>query len=533
MKVRTHLDFNQISELKNIKIHSGTTAQRPDPVKGGLYYNTTENILQWSDTTEWHDISDVAGFIDFLQDGDGIKFTEDGDNTIVSVDASAVFKFTNGKLDIEEDGITGTHIASSSSTNADRAVNTDHIRDNAVVERTIADGSVSTDKISDNAVTLPKLGKIEKLRVIGRNDSGDSTPQIPILVQIVDEISGTYADHDSLASTKAIKAYVDQEVSSVEAGAISIIAAEGIAVQEDGTEKTLSVDADTSQFEFDGNDKLKISNNAITSAELSEHASENNDRAVGTNHIKDSAVTTGKINNGAVTIGKLHNDLVLESIANEGEVNHNTLATSQAIREFISSEIGALGTLKGEWNASTQNNFPSHSDKGDYWYISGDGDLPGTEDLVVGDVIIAKEADASTTDENDWIVLKTKRGEASVSSLGLVRYADQDAVDDASADNVVVRPSVLKAKVDGSAITYTKTFGTDIVKKYVTNIGNNSSDSITVTHNLGTEDVTVELYDVISKDTIWADVTRSSDNAISVSFSSAPASNSVRVVVKA
>ena len=154
-------------------------------------------------------------------------------------------------------------------------------------------------------------------------------------------------------------------------------------------------------------------------------------------------------------------------------------------------------------------------------------------DLVVGDVIIAKTNNASITDPGDWIILKTKRGEATTNSLGLVKYANQTAVDAALADDVVVRPSVLKAKVDTSGDTYTKTFGTDIVKKYVTLIGNNSSLSITVTHSLGTEDVAVTLLDATSKDTIWADVTRSSANAISVSFSSPPASNSIKVIVTA
>jgi hypothetical protein len=62
-------------------------------------------------------------------------------------------------------------------------------------------------------------------------------------------------------------------------------------------------------------------------------------------------------------------------------------------------------------------------------------------------------------------------------------------------------------------------------------IGNNTDTSFTVTHNLGTKDVIVQLYDLSSNDTVYADVVRTSTSVVTVSFGTAPATNDIRVLV--
>lgn len=68
---------------------------------------------------------------------------------------------------------------------------------------------------------------------------------------------------------------------------------------------------------------------------------------------------------------------------------------------------------------------------------------------------------------------------------------------------------------------------------YVTTIGNGSSTSITVTHNLGTRDVVIQVYRVASPyDTVYMDVERTTTNSATLKFASAPATNEYRVVVQ-
>lgn len=68
-------------------------------------------------------------------------------------------------------------------------------------------------------------------------------------------------------------------------------------------------------------------------------------------------------------------------------------------------------------------------------------------------------------------------------------------------------------------------------RKYAANIGNGTNTTIKVTHNLGTEDVTITIREVATKQVIMADIEIVDTNSINILFASAPASASYRVVV--
>lgn len=70
-----------------------------------------------------------------------------------------------------------------------------------------------------------------------------------------------------------------------------------------------------------------------------------------------------------------------------------------------------------------------------------------------------------------------------------------------------------------------------VVRKFAASVGNNSSTTLTVTHNLNTLDVIVEVYENSSGETVIADVDRTGVNAVDVIFAVAPTTNQYRVVV--
>jgi hypothetical protein len=73
-----------------------------------------------------------------------------------------------------------------------------------------------------------------------------------------------------------------------------------------------------------------------------------------------------------------------------------------------------------------------------------------------------------------------------------------------------------------------------VVRKYATNIGDGSTTAITVTHSLGTRDVTVNIWRVASPyDKIIVDTEATTINALTVTFAVAPASAEYRCVVHA
>ena len=70
-------------------------------------------------------------------------------------------------------------------------------------------------------------------------------------------------------------------------------------------------------------------------------------------------------------------------------------------------------------------------------------------------------------------------------------------------------------------------------RKYKQTIGDASATLYTVTHNLNTFDVTVEVYrNSGNRDTVLVEVRRTSVNAVDIVFDTAPALNSYRVIIK-
>lgn len=76
----------------------------------------------------------------------------------------------------------------------------------------------------------------------------------------------------------------------------------------------------------------------------------------------------------------------------------------------------------------------------------------------------------------------------------------------------------------GSAVT--------ILKKYTGTItGNNSTKEFTISHNLGSRDVMVQVYDGTSYEEVIVDITRTTTNAVKVTFAAAPATGTTYKVV--
>jgi len=71
----------------------------------------------------------------------------------------------------------------------------------------------------------------------------------------------------------------------------------------------------------------------------------------------------------------------------------------------------------------------------------------------------------------------------------------------------------------------------DIARKYVATVGDGSALTYAITHNLGTREVTVQVYDAATYDTVETDVVRNSTSQVTVGFTVAPASGAYKVVI--
>lgn len=72
---------------------------------------------------------------------------------------------------------------------------------------------------------------------------------------------------------------------------------------------------------------------------------------------------------------------------------------------------------------------------------------------------------------------------------------------------------------------------TSVTRKFSASVGNASLSTFTVTHNLNTQDVLVQVYDNSTFETVFCDVTRPTVNTVVVTFSGVPTTNQYRVVV--
>lgn len=305
---------------------------------------------------------------------------------------------------------------------------------------------------------------------------------------------------------------------------------------------TLDVNVDNVTIEID-TDTLRVKDLGISTAKLA-----------------DSAVTTIKINNNAVTLGKIQQIAAMKLLANvtgstadvqavdikttiDGTAADTNLPTTLAVKTYVDGLVAGIGNLEGGWDAST-GLFPvaaAGTKKGDYWYVTVAGTAGGVN-FNIGDVVIAKVDNASTTLASDWIGLEVNREQATETTLGLVELATQTETNTGTDDLRAITP----LKLAGRTATETRTgiaeiatqaevdAGTDddrIVTPlklktyldtyqggYKATISVPSAGTHTITHNLNSLDVQVEVVKVSSGETVICDVVRTGVNALNLVF---------------
>lgn len=93
----------------------------------------------------------------------------------------------------------------------------------------------------------------------------------------------------------------------------------------------------------------------------------------------------------------------------------------------------------------------------------------------------------------------------------------------------VVAPALGGITVDGTGVHIDTAV---VVRKFAANIGDGTSTSIPVVHNLGTKDVQVRIFDTTTNAEEDTDVVHTDINTVTVVYAAAPSSSSKRVVVQ-
>lgn len=331
-----------------------------------------------------------------------------------------------------------------------------------------------------------------------------------------------------------------------------------ILVNQENDSVSLDVNVDNATLEIASNGKVRIKDSGVDTDKLA------ND-AVTTVKITDSAITFQKIQDipTMTVIGRVSSGAGGASaitIINDNDLtgaDSTNLATAGAIKAYVDASISSLGTIQGGFNASSETTFPGDSETvaGDYWRVTNGGVVQGIT-FQTGDIIMASVNNPSTTDPNDWIFFEGNRDQASTTVLGLVMLATTaeaqagtnntkaltpKTLQDVTAtearkgvaqiatnaqaiagedDSTIMTPLKVKALMDASVGGYTAT------------IGDGTTTSFELTHGLNTKSVIAEFFYTADDQKFLVAYRANSTTTITVTFTTPPANNAIRVVVK-
>ena len=323
-----------------------------------------------------------------------------------------------------------------------------------------------------------------------------------------------------------------------------------------GVDSTVSA-TDALEISLDFNAISTITSAAATN-ELLINASGNKKIDIDDIHINQFGAAEGNVNLGS-------NKLV--------SVGTGTASTDGVNLGQVQSLVAGVGVFQGGYNAST--NSPALTGgsnvaltQGDFFAVTVAGSF-FTDNVEPGDLIFANSniSASSSPSLSDYTVViadeniagagatdgATEKGVAGFDSgnfgvtangfvtlddtgvtLGSYGGASKSLSATVTAKGLLSSLSEQNIAITASQVTdFCNAVSTCIAanEQYSVSIGDGNATSYAVTHNLGTRDVMVQLYDNSSYDTVYAEVARNSTSQVTISFTTAPSTNDIRVLI--
>tara|TARA_R110000868_G_scaffold74293_6_gene214784 strand:+ start:3184 stop:4743 length:1560 start_codon:yes stop_codon:yes gene_type:complete len=508
------LDLNK-NELQNAVIQNLATAPSA-PVAGQIYYNTSDNQLYIYNGTRW----EVAG----NAITSGLLSARPAANT---VDAGTIYYATDTYLFYYSNGSTWTQTNAFGSVTAQTSYGASS-----------GNGSATDYARSDHTHGTPALGSATPANVAGVTGSAGSatTPSkedhVHALVPTANISWATYKitnlGDPTSAQDAATKAYADTmlpKAGGTMSGAIAM-----------GTNKITGLDTPTADADAankgyvdsvaQGLD-VKASVRLATTGALSAYTFTTTAGGTITSNV-----------NGALSI-----DGVTPSVADRILVKNEVSGNAPYNGIYVVTTVGDAGTpyvLTRSTDANTSAEVTagmftfveqgtSNSDTG--WVLTTNNPIVlNTTGLVFAQFSGAGSYTASNgvllTGSNFTFAPRTGYGLQTGSSGAEIKLATTSGLS-LSSDLAVGAGNGI------SVLTNTVAIDTAVVvSKYAANVGDGAATSYTITHNLGTKDVIVSLFDNSSPYAeVVADIQHTTTSAITLVFSTAPTSNQYRVVV--
>ena len=262
---------------------------------------------------------------------------------------------------------------------------------------------------------------------------------------------------------------------------------------------------------------------------------------------------------GDLTVGG--GDISLTGTGRIQGVDTVTAATDAANKQYVDNAVVGGFNVKGGFNANTGTTAVAGTDLytntavavGDYYIVTTAGNFFGNTatPLTIGDSVLAQTAAASgNAQESNFAVIQSDTDLATLTTVGLgnvneatspdlygidVQYSSGTASVGLDIDGLSTYDTGFSYPDDDHLVIYATDDGTGMDKNTKVSLTNlksvlgikgsfsgtsASATTHTFTHNLGTYNVIVQVFDTSSKETVYASVDRTSTNVVTVTTSS-------------
>ena len=543
----SNLDLTN-GELQNFKVQN--LAADPSVVgEGQLIYRTDLNLLKFYNGTSWQILSTGSGTVTSV----GLSIDN---SAALAVNASSTPVTSSGTLALEWQGGTGQVVRADGSLGV------------------YATGTMSQWQIGADSGSNFNINNNDVLDILGA--SGRITTATSFS-------TNTILTVDLATTGITAGSYTSADITVDDYGRITAVASGGGGTM---TSWTLAGDSGTSQTIGDG-DTVTISGSTgiDTVASATDTITVNLDLSELTtvttiDPAADFLVGVDGTANEKILYQNIHLDQWGDAEADVDfggnkllDVATGTAGTDGVNLAQVQALVSGVGVFQGGYNANT--NTPALEgasnialNQGDFFVVTVDGNF-FTERLEVGDLVFANSniAANSSPSLSDYTVViadqniaaagasdaATEKGVAGFDSANFTATANgwvQLANSGVTAATYGAASKSLTATVTNKGlltslgeqdIAITSSQVTDFCTAvetcvgsnitFATSIGDGTNTSYTVTHNLGTRDVMVQLYDNSSYDTVHLRVVRTTTNTITVTANSAIATNDVRVLI--
>lgn len=571
MKYLVNIDLSQ-NELQNAKIQNLATAPSA-PVAGQIYFNTASNKYFGYNGTKWvdlgyehpstHTIAQISGLQSALDGkaaanhnhdsaykpasyvpawsevtGKPSTFTPASHTHNEYVNQNAFSNVKVGTTTVAADSATdtlefvaGSNIVLTPDATNDKitiAVNGETVSASEKSTWNAKETTSGAQAKADKALADAKAYANKKVADL----VGSAPEALDTLQELADAVQGNQAGVTDLlqkVGTKAEKSYVDSELAKK---ANSSHTHTGAQVNLTGYAKPNATGA------LAASDTL---NAALGKLEKALDGKQASGSYAAANHNHDSAYLGKTATAAAAT--KLATARTINGVAFDGTGNITITANPNAHNQASNTINAMTGYVKADAVAAISATDSLNTAIGKLEKALDGKQAAGsyapashTSDTTVH--ITASERNAWNAKSN--LALGTTSSTAFRGDQGLTAYNHSQAAHaPANAQkNSDITKAEIEAKLTGTITSHTHNYAASnhnhngvYTRKYAANIGDGSATSIRVNHKLGTEDVTITVREVATKQVVMADVQIYDSNNIDILFATAPASGAYRIVV--